>query len=181
MKPCIYLKKQIPNKIAGWSILAFTLFGFLFFLFVAVKSMMVQAWLFCLIFGVLHGYIAIPFCLINTTKYRVVEKGIEVGGPLRRTKLYIWNQIYSIGVYAYGSNAGLNGYFSGICVFLKPVPAWFSSGAIKSSLMTARWARTMIRIDYSLSVLNELSAVYHGEIHDYRDGQIKGYRATRLR
>ena len=180
MKPCIYLKEQIPNKISGWLILLFSLSGFLLFFILAVKTGMAQLWIFCFIFGVLHGYVAIPFCLINTTRYRVLEKGIEVGGPLRRTKLYPWYRICSIGVYAYGSNAGLNGYFSGICIFLKPVPAWFSSGAVTSSLITARWARTMIRIDYSLSALHELSAVYPGDIHDYREGQIKGYRATRF-
>ena len=180
MKSCIYLKEQIPNKIAAWLILAFTLVGFLLLFFTSVTTGMIQSWIFCVILGVFHGYIAIPFCLINTTRYRVAEQGIEVGGPLRRTKLYNWDQIHGIGVYAYGANAGLNGYFSAICVFLKPIPGGFSELALKASLISGKWARRMIRIDYSAVALHELSEAYPGEIHDYRQGQIKGYRSARL-
>ena len=99
MKPCIYLKDQILNKISSWLILAFTLAGLLLFFFASVTTGMIQSWIFCVILGVFHCYIAIPFCLINTTRYRVAEKGIEVGGMLRRTKLYTWDQIHGIGVY----------------------------------------------------------------------------------
>lgn len=180
MKPCIYLDKQMPNKFSAWVVLLFALSGFSLFFFVAIHSMLPAAWFFSLLFGFLLCYCAIPFCLINATKYRVSEQGIEVGGPLRRTKLYTWDQIHSIGVYAYGANAGLNGYFSAICVFLKPVPDGFSSLALKASLISAKWMCTMIRIDHSAVALHELSEAYPGEIHDYRDGQIRGYRRTML-
>lgn len=180
VKPCIHLDQQKANKLSAWVILIFTLFGFFLFIFAAIISMLTATWFFCLCFGFLLCYCAIPFCVINTTKYRIAEKGIEVGGPLRRTKLYTWDQIHSIGVYAYGANAGLNGYFSAICVFLKPVPAGFSELALKASLISAKWARTMIRIDYSAVALHELSEAYPGVIHDYREGQIRAYRATRL-
>lgn len=102
-----------------------------------------------------------------------------MGGLLRKTRFYGWEQVHDIGVYAYGSNGGLNGFLSGICIFLKPVPTDFAYRAMKAFYLLSRLQSGLVVIDDSEAVREELSTVYPGELRDHRLRQLKlhDYRA----
>ena len=192
MKPCIYNRNQIGNKIAIWT-------GLLFFLpviavLVWFDIVSVLGWIsggelpgmerifFGVLLQILLGVIAASVVygwLMLTRTYRFTEQGLYVGGLLRKTRFYGWEQVHDIGVYAYGSNGCLNGFLSGICIFLKPVPTDFAYRAMKAFYLLARLQSGLVVIDDSEPVREELSTVYPGEIKDHRLRQLKlhDYRA----
>lgn len=192
MKPCIYDINQIGNKIAIWTALIF--FIPVFAVLVWFDIVTVLGWIsggklpgmeqvfFGALLQIFLGVIAASVVygwLMLTRTYRFTDQGIYVGGFLRKQKFYVWEQVREIGVYAYGSNGGLNGFHSGICIFVKPVPPDFAFRAVKAFYLLARLQRGLIVIDYSEAVRDALAAVYRGEIKDHRLRQLKlhDYRA----
>ena len=189
MKPCIYEQNQIANKIAIWAVMILLIPAVCVLAFVdimiVIKGMELPGMeyvFFGLLGQVLVGIVAASVIygwLMMTRTYRFTDQGIYVGGFLRKQKFYAWEEVREIGVYAYGSNGGLNGFHSGICIFVKPVPLDFAFRAVKAFCLLARLQRGLIVIDYSEAVRDALAAVYRGEIKDHRLRQLKlhDYRA----
>ena len=189
MKPCIYDINQIGNKIAIWTVMILLIPAVCVLAFVdimiVVKGMELPGMeyvFFGLLGQVLVGIVAASVIygwLMLTRTYRFTDQGIYVGGFLRKQKFYAWEQVREIGVYAYGSNGGLNGFHSGICIFVNPVPLDFAFRAVKAFYLLARLQRGLIVIDYSEAVRDALATVYPGEIKDHRLRQLKlhDYRA----
>lgn len=122
-------------------------------------------------------FLVLPMFLFESRKYQITETGIIVGGWLRKKRLYSWNQIHGIGIYAFHSNAAISGYSSVICIFLRPKPDYFNEIMLKAYFYVVFRMKSIVVIDFSHSVLDEVTSKYHGIIKDYRETQIRLGRA----
>lgn len=115
----------------------------------------------------------LPMILFESRQYKICETGIIVGGLLRKKRLYLWDQIFGIGVYAFNANAGIRGYSTVICCFLRPQPDYFKEKMLKGYLYAVYRMKSLLVIDFSHTVLDELISTYPGIISDFRNSQIR--------
>ena len=186
MRRCIYHTNQWANIFSSWfmMIVLIVCAAFLFWVdiqialrYLAHSEMpgmeLIMYSLF--VWGVfaVFALIFLELWLMMTRTYRFSENGIYTGGLFRKARFYSWEQVHHIGIYAYGATASMNGFFSGICIFLMPMPDQFAYRSMKALYWLARQRNRLIVIDDSEGVRAELASVYFGEVKDHRLRQLK--------
>ncbi len=114
---------------------------------------------------------AYKFYTMETRKYSISEKGLTLSD--RNKNFYEWSEISEISIVAYGASASLENYQSVICVFLEPRPEDFLRKILRSSFFAVLNQSRFVIIDYSRSVVDGIKEVYHCEIKDYREKQLR--------
>lgn len=137
-------------------------FAFLFLIVMSILAFVIAFFLFRL---------SVKCYSMESRKFSLSKDGIMLSD--NDNSFYAWNNVQEVAIVAYAASASLQNYQTIICCFLKPKPTNFLHRILRSYIYGVMNQDNFIIIDFHPTIVERFSAVYPGEIFDYRNKQIE--------